>query len=415
MKILIGTTEIAGAIDDYRKGYEALDCQVKTIVNTKEKRFKHIYYDYVFLDIIPNIKLSIWNLPYKIFRRVFLEIIKYPLLIYLCLRTDVFHVIWPGKFVKWRYFLPFIKFLNPGLIIIFNAVGSDIRWRKALIQEYKIFNFLLDKSFLKRAEKDDFNDLKNKLETLRNFEKYSDIIYTGPGAAQLSLRPYKQYYLPINLKNISFKDKNNNFPVVVHAATEKAVKGTDLILYIISQLKKENIPHKFLLLYNIPNNKLLKILSNSDIVVYNPNSIAIGKFGLEALASGCILLTGYQEDYNPYPPNPPVITISPENLYETLKYHLLNYKTEGKLKIKGRKWVEKYSSCNLVCQNIINDITNLKTGVKYDYYPTFYRNHYKIVYGEKEIKLLNKYNNFVKNCTWYKKYIKPGERERLLF
>ena len=83
---------------------------------------------------------------------------------------------------------------------------------------------------------------------------------------------------------------------------------------------------------------------------------------------------------------------------------------------KGRKWAEKYADPTCICNNIINNLNN--PDIKPDYYPEFFRHH--AIFNSKwdspdSIEICNKWTNFVKNCSWYKKYVKPGEREGLKF
>ncbi|MEL6821492.1 MAG: hypothetical protein AAFP70_07015, partial [Calditrichota bacterium] len=208
-KILIGTTEIAGAFADYRSGYEACGCKVKTLVRQRVNRFEHLSYDYIIEDMLPVFSNGLL----QSIRNKLMVILRHLILFFLLLRTDVFHVIWPGDFVKWRYFLPVIRFFRPGLIILFNPVGDDIRWRQAFIQEGEKAGFKISNAFKERASGETTHTLEQKLTILRTFEKYADLICSHPSQAQIELRPYRYYYLPMQLDHITYNEKPNEKPL----------------------------------------------------------------------------------------------------------------------------------------------------------------------------------------------------------
>jgi hypothetical protein len=52
--------------------------------------------------------------------------------------------------------------------------------------------------------------------------------------------------------------------------------------------------------------------------------------------------------------------------------------------------------------------------MKPDFYPTFFRDNF-IPESEEAAAVYNKWNNYVKDCDWYKKHVKTGERAGLSF
>jgi len=413
-RVLIGTSEIAGHFDDYRKGYEACGYSVKTIVRSKLKMFKHIDYDYVIDEMIPTSSNPWLNLQFKRLN----TLLRHFFLFFLCLRADIFHVLWPVGFVKWSFFLPLIKRFNPKLQIVFNAVGDDVRWRYAELQECEHLGFVIDPALVKKAEVEGLVTLEEKLKILRIFEKHADLILSHPSQAQIEIRPYRFYYLPMQLDHFKFSSKRNNkVPIVVHAATERAVKGTDEVIKAVEELKAEGEEFEFRLLERMPNKELLAQLREADIVVYNPYGKYTGKLGLEALASGCLLVTNYDTSFLPVPPESPVVHTTPDNLKSNLKELFATLPQQESLRIAGRNWVEKYYETTVVCRRIVDDLKKLEAGeeLELDFYPDFYRTAYTPVLGPDEVALQNRYVEDLKEMKWYGEAIPSGERDGLVF
>ncbi|MGH1366142.1 MAG: glycosyltransferase family protein [Calditrichia bacterium] len=413
MKILIGTTEIAGAFDDYRSGYEACGCKVTTLLSKRVSMFQHVEYDYVMEDMLPRVEKR----PFRYFRTALMIALRHVFLFYLLMRTDVFHVIWPGNFVKWRFFLPLVKYFNPKLIVLFNPVGDDVRWRQAFIQEGENNGFEIATSFRERASGETIETLKEKLDLLRTFEVHADLICSHPSQAQIEIRPYRYYYLPMQMEHLHYSESNNPVPVIIHASTERAIKGTQLVIDTMEQLKQAGVRLDFHLLERLPNKELLYKLSKADIVIYNPYGRGSGKFGLEALASGCLLFTSYDIDYLPVPSNPPIVHVTPETLAERLKYYLNNPAEMQELRKAGRKWVEDYFAAPAVCQRLLDDVQAIREGkeLTYDFVPSFFRDHYFPVFGEKEVALQNNYLDEIRAEPWYEEFVSQGVRNKLKF
>ncbi|MEL6823152.1 MAG: hypothetical protein AAFP70_15440, partial [Calditrichota bacterium] len=133
--------------------------------------------------------------------------------------------------------------------------------------------------------------------------------------------------------------------------------------------------------------------------------------------SGCLLFTAYEMEYLPVPPNPPVVNVGPDTLYENLEKYLQNPAEMLPLKRRSRQWVEEYFSARKVCKRLLADIEKINKGDEpiYDFYPDFFRNTYLPVFGADEADLHNRYLEPIRSSSWYKKYVKPGGRAEIRF
>ncbi len=421
-KIFIGEIDICGQIGDFKKGYESLGYKVFTLVKNRTKAsYEDIKYSFVLHSLYPFNLLQTSN-KLKIFLRkiyslFFVNPVYYSVWIWAILNFNTFHFVWITE-KKWKFILYLLKKLNKKIIV--SYVGSDTKWHPTYMQESEILGLEHAPSeLLMRNALEQNITIEEKLQTIRIGEKYANVINSVPDQAQLALRPYFNFYIPVDFNSIKFNIPKNIKPVVSIGLTRTkgGGKNSQTLIDMITDFKKNTeIQFEFIVIQNKQHKEVIKILSYSDIFIYSPYTKGAGKFGMEALASGTVLLTGYDKDYLKLPPNPPIVNITSENLLEKLEYYLINTQERKILAKNGRKWVEKYADPTWICNKIINNLNNPDT--KPDYYPEFFRHH--ATFNSKwdspdSIEICNKWTNFVKNYTWYKKYIKPGEREGLKF
>jgi hypothetical protein len=324
---------------------------------------------------------------------------------------DTFLFLWRG-FRDDAADLEFLKKLGKKIVVVF--VGSDVRWRTSYNQEVKRYSIPSFYDRLDPTEESTIKELHNKLRYLRMAEKYADLIYSLPNQSQLALRPYNHFFVPINKNLIPENTGQREIPVVAHAPSRRAVKGTDIVLATLEKLKNEGIKFETKLIENMPYLDALKEYSNSDILIGELFIPSAGKLDREALAGGTIVLSSMRYDYIDNPPSDcPIIDVHPDNLYHELKSIILDYPRRVELAKKGPAFVKKYHDVNSICEDIVDKLSN-PTEPKWDFYPEFFRDHF-IPENMEYTGLYNRYNQLVSNTDWYKKYVKPGERAGLIF
>lgn len=406
MRILIGTHEIAGWVQQYKKGFEALGHTVTTAIFSKSDFFNYQYDHY--LDeyyfkgritkqiernqyvqrLIRKIKNSKADSTYRKFIHRLID------------DHDLIIIFWApflSDFTEYEY----IRSKNKQLVCLF--VGSDARYFKAFEQQYNVSKWTFPKEWVNAG-------LNFRLQFIRNAEKFSDQIYSVPDQAGLQLKAYNHLQVPIDLNGVQFRNNKRKIPKVLHAPSIPFKKGTDIIEATLGRLKEEGILFEFISLRNTPHQEVLKLLTDVDIVVDEIVFHGPGALSFEAMFSGCAVATRCLPD-SPSSFKPPVWPIDADNIYEQLKELLTNESLRNRLIEEGRSYVTQHNTAEIVAKGILDDLEHSR---KPDYQPDFLRYSYNPV-SEDEVPLINHWTNYVKGCNWYSLTIKPGTRKGLIF
>lgn len=320
---------------------------------------------------------------------------------------EIFLMVWNSFYHDCSDF-EIMKKMNKKIVTYF--CGSEIRWKPAIDQEFKKFG-------MHEVEYDDYyksHFLEEKLKYLRHAEKYSDIILSIPDQSQLALRPYFSGVVNLIPENYIENSIQRKAPVIIHAPSNAPIKGTRFVKEAFERLQKEGIKFKPILVENVPHQEVLKMYTKSDILVGELLLPGGGKQVFEALASGCVVLsrTAVNQYPNVFPEDYPVIDVTSETIYDELKKIILDYPRRVELAKKGRPYVEKNNDVRKLCAKIIMELENPSDN--FDFYPDFFRNHF-VPESKEVLDLYNRYTDLVKDCDWYKKNVKPGNRDGLVF
>lgn len=304
----------------------------------------------------------------------------------------------------------FIELKKMGKKIIVYFVGSDIRWKPITDQEFAhcgVPPMDFDDDFFERIT------LESRLHYLRMAERFADLILTCPNAAQLSMRPYNKYWIPIDLSMFTANPVQRKKPLVLHAPSKRDPKGTKYVLPVFERLKQEGVEFDVKLIENMPYTEVIREYKNADILVGQLLIPGGGKQELELLASGKVVLSSIRYQYPQLnPPDCPMIDVSRENLYEELKTIILDHPRRIELAKQARAYVVRHHDAVRVGEKILNLLQEDRP--EPDFYPTFFRDHY-IPDSSQAIEICNTYTNFVKDEPWYRSHIRSGERAGLFF
>lgn len=174
---------------------------------------------------------------------------------------------------------------------------------------------------------------------------------------------YDHLQLHPNLHHIFFPfdaDKFKPLPhrddkiiLIGHAPTNRAAKGSDVIIPIVLELERE-FPVQLVLIENLPYPEALKRKAECHIFIDQIGDLGYGINSLEALAMGIptcsCLAPGFEAQY----PDHPFIVIDAENL----RSRLVSLLRDNRLRIEkaraGRQWVKRYHDPIKVVQMIHN-------------------------------------------------------------
>ncbi len=154
------------------------------------------------------------------------------------------------------------------------------------------------------------------------------------------------YFLPDEpLPNTSKFDDLSNL-VLVHATTSPVIKGTPLVRAAIAQLQAEGYQFEYVELIGVTNATVKAELARAHIALNQFYGFSPAVFGVEALASGCVVMMSSDEhietDLAPGSNECWVVTKHHE-VYSNLKRLLDNPSQLEGIARRGRAWAEKYA------------------------------------------------------------------------
>lgn len=147
--------------------------------------------------------------------------------------------------------------------------------------------------------------------------------------------------------------KHNDEITILHAPTDRFIKGTKFILNAINQLKKEGYKIKLLLIENVPRNKVKNYYAQSDIVV---DQLVLGWYGTfagECMALGKPVCANIREDVLKYAKGCPVVNINKENIVDKLRLLIENEKLRESIGKKSRKYAENVHDSIKIAEKMI--------------------------------------------------------------
>lgn len=197
--------------------------------------------------------------------------------------------------------------------------------------------------------------INRRLESLSSYVKHAIV-------CDDELLPYvKPYYrntyvVPRAIDSSQFTPSypsSDDKPVIVHAPSNKDLKGTTYVVDAINRLKKEGVDFQFIQIEDQPYEKALQLYQKATIVV---DQLRVGSFAnlsLEAMAMGKPVICYIREDLvKTYPPELPIVNANPDTIYQQLKM-LLHYSERWEsLGKRGRKYVEKHHSLEKVAKQL---------------------------------------------------------------
>ena len=371
MRIFIGTEEIASLLTDLAYGFKKLGIPVTTYKRSHNKFYALNKYDISRGNLLNSVfKYENWKFLTKN-NRYYLErldeIISTP---YLKLKNrklinqhDVFIFIW-RPWLHESYLFPLLK--KKGKKIICIHVGTDVRHISAFKQQYQIDTSNWEDYF-------QTDPLDSKIMKVRYHELYADLIYSVPDQAGLYIRGYNHFWLSLSKdKNIVFNIPARKVPLIIHAPSRAGIKGTDIIKKNLDQLKNDGYKFEYKLIQDLPNNQLLQLLTDTDILCDELFLHGPGMLGAEAMAAGCAVAT---RCLNAFPFQPPVCAVTPENLYEKLKLLITDIDYRVALATAGKKFVDEFNDPLKIAQKILDDMA---LNDKQDYQPHFFVEKFRL-------------------------------------
>jgi len=258
--------------------------------------------------------------------------------------------------------LPFLRKHNKVIAVTYQ--GSDARQADYCIQHYPI-NYFSHYS----KEKLDWWLRFSKIQRMRisRFDRYADLIYaTNPDLVNMlphrtKFRPYTK--LDIRDYDTVYNDYSLPTLTVVHAPTNREIKGTQYVLDAVQKLQSEGYPVELKLVENMSNQDALKLYHIADVIVDQLLAGWYGGFAVECMAMGKPVIAYIREsDLCNIPAgmkqNLPLINAEPDTLYDVLKRISENKASLAETARQSRAYVEKWHNRSAIARDIAHDYQN---------------------------------------------------------
>lgn len=344
MKIFIGTQEIAAQIGVYAAGFRRLGHDVTTGV-----------YRGHFYKFDQSLKYDVIVRPNDM-RQIEKIIESY----------DVFMFQYGTSLLGNNNDYKLIKQAGKKIISLFN--GSDIRYWPAYEQLFGVDYAAITGEQTIPAWRPDSID--RVLQKLRYGELYADLVLSVPNQSVLGIRPYNHFFYPMQPERYKFAVPGREIPLVVHAPSNTATKGTANILRALDALRAEGVRFDLQLLQDVNHAQVLEALMNADCVI-DQALLGYGLFAAEGMASGCAAATAHFPELEAFAGLRPVQGLRPDTLQDDLRSLLTDRELRLRLATQGREHVETYHDVTRICQRMLDDLFAGESRV-WDYWPTFY-------------------------------------------
>lgn len=251
--------------------------------------------------------------------------------------------------------LSLLKTIGKKVVVFSN--GSDLRSHRLLVEELREAGLHSHAAYIEQDLRNLFSEQVDTLKKIKaqTIEKYADHIFAKPDRAQYLTKPFHLIWPGIDVDTMEYRIDQSDIPLIVHAPSSNPVKGTTYVLHAVNELKQD-YDFRFLLCKNMPNELVRRKLAESEIVVDQLLLPGHGLLGVEAMSSGNAVLGSAVPGYNGFPESLPIVTTTPDTIYENLKTVLEDPKLRKDLAQKGRAYVEQYHDYKKVTADFLEKI-----------------------------------------------------------
>lgn len=148
-------------------------------------------------------------------------------------------------------------------------------------------------------------------------------------------------------------------PVVVHAPSSPAIKGTRHVLAAVEALRKEGVDFEFRLLQGVPHSELQAFLAGTDVVVDQLILGVHGVFAVEAMAQGKPVVCHVAERYRAAYGGVPLVDATPATLTDVLRGLLASEERRREIGRASRRFVEEHHDARRIAERLVETYREL--------------------------------------------------------
>lgn len=291
------------------------------------------------------------------FKRV--NFLKWALKNYDVLHFNSGATIWDHPFFGFNYWdLAWIKRAQKKIVVTYT--GDDARQKDDFVKHYGWGPYWPVYSVLDKIS--DFN----KRARIKKMAKFAGAIF-AVNPDLMRVLPNRTRFLPYANVDITQikpqrKIKKNQKIMILHAPSNRKVKGTEYVIKTVKKLSKK-YPVELVLVENLTFIEATKKYAEADIVIDQLNVGWYGGFAVEAMAYGlpvvCYLRPEDMDKYVPFQDEIPIINTYGQTLEEAIEPLIKNVKLRREIGRKGRHFVEKYHDPLKIARETIKVYRNL--------------------------------------------------------
>jgi hypothetical protein len=261
------------------------------------------------------------------------------------LNYDVFHFHFGLTLLPNLVDLPVLKLMRKKVVM--HYWGDDIR-QNDISSGYTCLSLQELKEIY--PNKND-EEMRKKIRTI---DRYADITIVGDYA----LLPYSpkskviKQAIDLSLWNFVGQGPRRDSVKIVHAPSNKIVKGTKYILPVIDRLREEGFNIDFVLLENMSNQQVREHCIDANIIVDQLLLESYGVFAIECMALGKPVLCRIDEHFIKYYPDLPVVNTDPDTLYDNLKMLIKDHDLRIDIGKRSRIFVEETHDARKIAEQL---------------------------------------------------------------
>lgn len=328
MRVCHGTTEIAGQMG---------------ILSAALKRRGHISVGYNTFHSYLGYQDHLMNTKPQELQSIYRHIINF---------YDVFHFHYATTLLPRYADLPLLK--AAGKKMVMHHWGNDVRFH----QQARIHN-----PYVYTGDSPPDAVMAKRLRQISAYIKeaivqdYEVLPYVAPYYQKVHVVP-----IAIEIKRFTpvYPDVTKQVPLIIHAPTNPAFKGTAYIEAAIARLRQTHT-FEYRRIEKMSNREATQLYREADIII---DQICCGSYGLfcvEAMSLGKPVVSFIRDDLLTYfPAELPVCNANPDTIYEKVKMLLEQPQMRLALGQRGRAYAEKYHASDVVVGQLLEIYTNLR-------------------------------------------------------
>lgn len=151
-----------------------------------------------------------------------------------------------------------------------------------------------------------------------------------------------------------YPSPENNRPLVVHAPSHRALKGTEVVNEVVEQLRRQRLPFDYVEVHGMPQFQALATYRRADLVIDQLRLGSHGVFAVEMMSLGKPVVCYLQPDVERgYPPDLPIINANPSTLAAVLEDWLTDAPRRFQTGVDGRDFAESVHDIMVVAPRAV--------------------------------------------------------------